>query len=569
MTFRKATLWAVCALALGSFGNLSSAHAQGAPFTIRKPADGSHVREKVRIEIPRPSIGPGGFVAFYLDPEQRNGGTFLLALAPPQEEEDTGKPFTYVWDTKATGVSDGEHTIRAILYEPASSGNIAMNEKGTTEIHVTVENKIKPGPDVPTSFLLRYKYREGEALEYSRSGKSVVVGHGSDLDGVNSDIEIMSARSKLLFSVEDLRYDPEAQAQVALVRNKLTQLSVLNGGQEYTLAPTALSNSMYQELLPEGRVRYETGTATGLTEFMAQGLPVNNTLELPLMPTLRVSIGDQWDTPNQRLDIPGLPPILQPLVKLSNKLVDLEYEQGYPCAKIHQHFEGQLSNLVSEATQGKLKVLPFGPMLITSPTLTYDRDIYLAYNSGILVRTVRSLTIKGRTTSPLGAPENHGAQPGAGNGFGNPNGFGPRSGGPGSFGPGGPGSFGPGGPPVKGGGPSFSPGGPGSFGPSARGGGPGSFGPGGPGSFGPGPRTGAPGSFSPGSRGGGPGSFGPGGFPGAPGGYPGGNGTQEVDHAVTVRSSSDTEILSQAPGVAASKPSVKPASSTSKKKGRK
>ncbi len=550
MMIRKA-MW--MALGAGVFGCAAAsqciASAQGSPFTIRKPLDGAHVREKVRIEIPRASIGPGGFVAFYMDPNNADGGTFMLALAPQPSEEDNGQPFTYVWDTKETKVSDGEHSIKAILYEPAAGSPVAMTEKSTTEVHVTVENKIAPGPDVPTSFLLRYKYREGEQLEYSRFGKSVIVGHDSAMGGVRSDVEMMSAKSKLLFSVEDVRFDRDAQATLALVRNKLTELSILNGGQEYTLEPTALSNSMYQELLPEGRVHYETGATTGLAEFTAQGLPVNNTLELPLMPTLRVSVGDNWDTPGQRLDIPGLPPILQPVVTLKNKLVDLEYQGGYPCVKIHQSFSGALGTVMGS----KLKTLPFGGMMITTPTLTYDRDIYIAYTSGTLIRTGRTLVIKGRTTASMGdTPGNAGMAPG-----------GMRMGGSGMA---------PGGmrPPGSGmmGGSGMAPGGmrpPGS-------GIPGGMSPGGmrpPGSGMPGgmrpPGSGMPGGMAPGGMRP-PGSGGmarPGGMMmGGNGGFNGG--IEEVDHPITIRSTTDTDLLSES-GVTAPHPAAHAASRTTTK----
>ena len=520
MTLRNALSVAVCAAAFSGLNGFSGAHAQqGAPFTISRPPDGTHVREKVRVEIPRGSIGPGGFVAFYLDATDKSEGKFMLALAPPDSEEDNSKPFTYIWDTKNSNISDGEHTIRAVLYEPAGGSTGAVNEKGMTEVKINVENKIKPGPDVPTSFLLRYQYREGESLTYNRDGRAVIVGHDSPTGGINSDIEIMSAKSKLLMSVEDVRFDAEAQTKLALVRNKLTELSILNGGQEITVDPTALSNSIYQELLPEGRVHYETGIASGLAEFTAQGLPVNNSMELPLMPTLRVAVGDTWTTPNQRLDIPGVPPILQPAVTLNNKLVDLEYEGGRPCVKIHQKFSGSMTSFAG----GKLKAIPFGGMIITSPTLDYSRDIYIAYESGTLVRVARTLTIKGLTTSTLTD------SPGGGGSFG---------------GPGAPGGPGMPGMPGSGGGLSAPGGRGGPAGLGAPCGPAGLGGPGGPGG------PGAPGSVGGKSR---PGPSGGGSFAGPPSGGGGGNNSfygggsgapQEVNHPVTVRSVTETDLIS-------------------------
>src|SRR5205085_773769 len=127
MTSRKLTGLALCALALGCFSNLSPAHAQS-PFTIRRPKDGTTVREKLRVEIPRASIHAGGFVALYVDDQ------FAVALPPDEEEEGSDKPFAYVWDTKGTGVSDGEHTLRAILYEPAAGNQQSVNEISRSEV---------------------------------------------------------------------------------------------------------------------------------------------------------------------------------------------------------------------------------------------------------------------------------------------------------------------------------------------------------------------------------------------------------------------------------------------------
>src|ERR1051325_5175667 len=81
---RNAIHVAACAVLLSGFGLAERAHAQGAPFTIRRPPDGATVREKVAIEIPRASIAPGGFVALYLD------GKFYTALPPAP---NSNKPF--------------------------------------------------------------------------------------------------------------------------------------------------------------------------------------------------------------------------------------------------------------------------------------------------------------------------------------------------------------------------------------------------------------------------------------------------------------------------------------------
>ncbi len=556
MIRRQWTGLALSAFAASCLCSLSPAQAQ-APFTIRRPKDGTTVREKLRIEIPRASIHPGGFVALYVDDQ------FAVALPPEDEAEEgsTPKPFTYTWDTKGSGVSDGEHTLRAVLYEPAASGGVSagVNEVSRSEVRITVANKIHDGP---SAILLRYHYHEGDNLEYSRDGKAVAIGALSE-SGKIGDESLGAVKGTLRLAVEDSRFDSSAQSPVYLVRNKLTSLSILSGSQEQVFSPSQLSNSMYQELLSDGHVQYETGDRTGTEEFTSLGLPVNNTLEVPLLPALEVSVGSEWKTQNQRIDIPGLSPSRQPRVTLSNKLEDLEWEGGRRTAKIHQTYEGPL----------KEKSIQFGPVEVDSPQIKFSRDVFVAYDSGLLVRTTRSLTVEGRTMSPIGAPPTStGGGAVGGPGFGGPQGgFG--QGNPG-FAQGNPGvgqgrrgfgssmSGGPGGP----GGSGFQPGG--GRGMQSGGGPPGGFGRRSGGPQGPGGSGGFSGGRPGGSSGGGPGGFGgpggPGGFggsggfggPGGPGGFGGpggmGGGSQGFGgiggatieaHKIVLRSSTDTELL--------------------------
>ncbi len=510
---RNALSLAVCAAAMS--GAAFTAHAQSAPFTIRRPPDGSSVREKVRIQIPRSSISEGSFVAFYLD------GNFYLAL-PPSDGGDggpTGRNFEYLWDTKGTGVTDGQHTLKAVLYEPAAgSDSITVTNKASSQVTLTVANKIHNGP---STLRLRYKYREGENLTYTRDSKAVRVG-GLAL-GSESDQEVASITAKLLLGVEDVKSD------VTLVRNKLTALSILTQGQEVTYPDSSLSNSMYQEVDALGDVSYETGTLTGLEEFMALDLPVDNTLELPVMPKAPVSVGQSWTTPHQRIDLPGIVPALQPKVTLTSTLVGLEWEGGYPTAKIHQVYNSA-GDVVGDSKLVKEAV--FASTAISSPTLKYERDIYIAYNAGLLVRTVRTLSLTGRTPSVQSGQMAGGmaGMPGGMSGMPGMQGMPGRGGMPGMQGmpgamgggkarPGAMGMGGMGGPSMSGG-----PGGMPGYGGPGQGGGPprGAGGPGGMPGYG---RQGNPGmQGGPGGMPGYGGMGGPGGMPGYGGSGMGGSG---------------------------------------------
>ena len=457
-----------------------------APFTIQRPRDSATVREKVTIQIPRSSIRPGGFVAFYIDDK------FVVAVPP---SEDTTKPFVYLWDTKGIGVSEGEHTLRAMLYEPSTgakggSGSDFVSESAVSEVKVIVKNKITDGP---RSLLLRYRYNEGQNLTYTRNARTVIVGGESKTGPALSDTEINSVRSSLLLGIEDTH----PATDVTLVRNKLVSLSLLTGGQEVIYDKSQLSKSMYQELDSRGKVLYEIGGTTGLQEFMQQGLAINNTLELPLLPTTPVSIGQTWRTQAERLDIPGVPPALQPRITMESKFEGLEWEGNYKTAKVRQTYSGDLP-----------KEVLYSGMNITTPKLKFERILYIGYETGRLVKTVRTLTVAGQTIDPVPGDNaaGAGASGGGGTGYGNAGnqmGGGGRPGGRGNRG------YAPPGGGNNGGGRRGGP--PSGYGPPAGGGGGRQGGP--PSGYGP------PGGYSPPGGGGGGRQGGPPSGYGPPGGY--------------------------------------------------
>ncbi|HZT40786.1 MAG TPA: hypothetical protein VFA07_01285 [Chthonomonadaceae bacterium] len=520
MTSRKALLLAACALGLSVSGHLTGARAQGsqAPFTIRRPPDGSIVREQVRVQIPRASIPPGGFVGFFVD------GQFLQAVQPSESTHE--EPFfSWVWDTKDLGIPDGEHTIRAVLYASAGAGfnTASATERGASEVRVRVENKIHGGPSL---LYLRYKFRDGAALTYGIYAKDYIVGGVSETGTTTSDQDLSADSGKLEMDVYDV------STPSTLVRDKLTSLSYVAGGEETVFDPGQLPNSLYREIDQVGHVLYQTG---GSETNELGGVVLTDSLELPLLPSGPVTIGQEWLTPHQALDLPNILKETQPRVTLTNRLVDLEWEGGYPTAKIVQTYTGH-----------PVKEITLGGIPITNPEIHFERDIYLAYKSGTLVKTVKKITYKGQTTAAIGAPPPTQIASGPPNTGGMPGGM--MGGGPPGY-PGGPPGF-PGGAGGKfgnmggaagmrgmmGGGPPGYPGG-------MTGGGPPGFPGGGGGKFG---------NMAGGRRGmmGGPGGFGgtmgaPPNTPGFPGGTRPGAGNLPpagAPHEITIRTILSTTL---------------------------
>lgn len=398
MLLRRLLAVAAGVALLGLVGDRAGAQNE-APFTIRRPPDGATVREKVRVQIPRASIPEGGYIAFYID------GQFHVAVTPPAADRiKPGDLYTFIWDTKKpmkvkgspkpVVPEDGEHTIEARLYVPKASAQGGSELKETSAVQVKLANRAigDPGP-----IRLRYRYSNGDTRIYNRTGDtSIVVGLTQGLRGTG-DQELVSQRSQIQLSVEDVY----AQGS-AIVRNKLKSLRVRQGGQETFYPAEQLPKSLYQELDPFGRVLYQNDTFS-FDQFAQLGVPVSTTIDLPILPLQPVKVGDTWTTDNVKLDIPGTPPDKQPKVRVTSTFEGVEWEGGYPTAKIRQTFDSNRGGL-------KEKSITFGTIQIDDPQLKFERDIYIAYRSGRLIKMVRTLEVTGKTSQSV-APS-AGAAPG-------------------------------------------------------------------------------------------------------------------------------------------------------------
>jgi hypothetical protein len=400
---RCSALAGFSALAL-TFSGSALAGQNEAPFTIRRPPDGSTVREKVRIQVPLASIPEGGYVSF------RINGVYRVALAPSDEQRQNAKPgemFEWVWDTKAPFkplsspkeilTEDGTYEITAALYAPKGGSAGGSVLKQTSSVKVNLANKI---PGDPGPLRLRYRFPDGSTKNYSRTGDTSIVAGLTQGMNATGDRELVSQRSKLLMAVEDVYKNGNA-----IVRNKLTNLIVRQGGHETEYPVEMLPKSLYQEVDAIGAVQYQNNTVS-FDEFSQMGIPVTATLDLPLLPANPVRINDKWQTPGVVLDIPGTAPKDQPKVTVNNTFEAVEYEGRYPTARIRQTYEGPL----------RQKSVIVNGYEIEGPSVKFDRTIWVAYQSGTLVKVFRKLELSGKTAQMVDSTG--GFSPGMGGGGG-------------------------------------------------------------------------------------------------------------------------------------------------------
>src|SRR5687768_4183436 len=133
----------ITSLALASLAAVVMAQA---PFTIVRPADGSRVREKVRILVPKNSLPPGGYVGVFLN------GKLIEATVPPVE----GKYRVYTLDTKGRGIPDTTGAplkLELVLYTDYND-QPRIVDRSSVDIHIGNKANI-PVPNSGIS--LRYR----------------------------------------------------------------------------------------------------------------------------------------------------------------------------------------------------------------------------------------------------------------------------------------------------------------------------------------------------------------------------------------------------------------------------
>jgi len=485
---------------------LSAGAQNQAPFTIRRPPDGATVREKVKVQIPLASIPEGGYVSIYVDGDFRGA----IPVTPDEREkiteeaEKTKSPayFTYTWDSKApvkirfaakpVAPKDGTHEITAKLFAPAEKNPSVLKE--TTSVKVNLANSLESNVGAIRLF---YKFVDGDTRGYNRTGASIMVAGLSQGVQGSDDQELVSYNSDLAYGVED-KYPSGS----AIVRNKMNRLEVRQGSSVSVYPSEQLPSALFQEVDQFGDVIYQNHSVS-FDQFAQMGIPVSATLELPKLPKQAVTIGDKWSTPNVSLEIPGTAEADQPKVTVNSTFAGIEWEGGYPTARIHRSYQSSLGGGL------KAKSITVGSTTVTSPSISMEEDVYIAYRSGTLVKVSKTLTVTGKTDTGVAG----GGMGGPGMGGGGMADMGSSSMPP--AGAGGPASMGKGGGMSQG----MMGGGRGGRGMSSSGGGSGgsSMGFGGPGMMGGG---GSP-RGSQGMAGGGSSSRGPKGGGGGPGGFGG------------------------------------------------
>ncbi|HEY3331335.1 MAG TPA: hypothetical protein VGK19_15000 [Capsulimonadaceae bacterium] len=364
-TFKPFAL-AIALVAAVCSGHVANADEDtGKDIQLTKPVTGATVRETVPILLPRAATPSSGYVTITID------GQFIKAAALPDDAQGT----VYLWDTKAPYtlpedpdrklyVLDGDHTITIRVFNRDNS------IYGTAIARVRVANTI---PELKDGLKLAYKWQNSTDAKYHRT---------STLELLNSSAGLPPdtiQKSDVYFkrTVEDT----EANGDVLLRDQVLNDGVIINHG---TVAYVQIGYTL------KGRMR--TVSISGAT--MKNNPPLSAAgshfgFGIPAFPPRRVQVGDSWQAPIEgslqwAVEHPTL-------MRGTARLDAFEWQDGYPCAKIIETYNG-VAKFDIDTPQADAAD-------IQGANVNIIRTVWFAYTYGKLVHISTDMKVDANLTS--------------------------------------------------------------------------------------------------------------------------------------------------------------------------
>ncbi len=405
-----------------------------APFTIVRPADGSKVREKVHVLIPKNSIPTGGYIGVFLN------GKFLEAITPPLN----GKYYDYVLDTKGRGIADGKVNLEVVLYVDYNE-NPRIVDRSSVTLNVANSASIA----IPANgFRLRYRFKPSTQLVYNlqqRVAISTITGSQNRAGGRPAELPIESEKIRLMYAVDNAYGNGDGLVRIQALTSPGKDYAILTTSQnaEPTRYYDYMMHPIYMRITSTGREIFGSvpgyfpmeGTSGSTGEDVMMNLYA--LFPLPTLPEKAVRPGDSWQSRFQNgvLDLEKKDEATRLTSKFParGEFVGVEWEMGHPCAKI--------KNTISQGTRSiEGQQLAARGSAFADDKVELTETIWFALDRGVVVKSVRDMTIDRKMQSQGGGiGGGAGSGPGAPPSAGGPPG---RTGGPGVGSSGGGGSTG-------------------------------------------------------------------------------------------------------------------------------
>lgn len=372
-----------------------------APFTISRPADGSRVRETIRVLIPKNSVPPNGYIGIFI------GGKFVEATIPPLDP--TKKYYEYDLDTKAKGIPDGKLTLEAVLYVDYQQSARIVDR---TSVEVTVQNTANAKiPD--DGLLLRYKWTPGTQMIYDMTERRIVDTGEEKLiklgaKPAETSSELLKVR--MLYACDNAYADGSGLVRMQALPEKGKDSAFLitsldpNGRRymDYEMHP------IYQRISGTGNEVWGSipfATPIEGTSGEAQQTDLFADFPLPSLPAKRIKLGGPgWASRFQfgAIDLDNAFTSDTEVVRLParGELVGLEWEMGHPCAKIVNTIA--VGDAAVKKAEEKVDQTRNAAMVGIGEGVELKETVWFALDRRQIVKIVRTITSNEVTSTPNG-----------------------------------------------------------------------------------------------------------------------------------------------------------------------
>jgi hypothetical protein len=394
---------------------VSAAMAQS--FTIRRPADGSTVRETVAIQIPAGSIPSGSYVGIIVN------GKFLEAASPALE----GDNHVYRLDTKARRIPDGDMDIEVVLY---NNYNDRVEVVNRSSVRVKLDNytSIKVPED---GLKLRYKFRKGQELVYRNvqyQSAGMLSQAAAAIGSRAGEVPMEEEEVRMLYTFDNVYPDGQALLRIQPLPTKGKNYAYLTpSGEseakkyfEWQMHPVymridAMGREQWGAVPPYFPLEGTSGESSRVDLFAP--------FPLPMLPQQALFPGDSWQSAHlfSTLNLDKLAETEKITTALTSRgtFLGVEWEKGIPCAKFNVALDAgprdltnvvNLNNQPGEATRVTLEGVVWFSLdqgVIVKSELTYLQE------SMVTIGTPAGGTGAGTGAAGGGAPTAGGAGGGA------------------------------------------------------------------------------------------------------------------------------------------------------------
>ena len=341
-------------------------------------------------------------------------GKFVEAVVPPLQ----GKYYNYVLDTKGRGIADGKVNLEMVLYVDYNENPRIVDRSSVT---VNVANSASIA--IPANgFRLRYKFAPRTQLVYGlqvRSAFSTISGSQNRAGGRPAELPLEAEKIRLLYAVDNSYGNGDGLVRIQ---------ALTSPGKDWAMLTSSLSNEptryydymmhpIYMRITNTGREVFGSVpnyfAMEGTTGSTGEDVTLNlyALFPLPTLPEKAVRPGDSWQSRfhNGVLDLDKKDEVTRLTSKFParGEFVGVEWEMGHPCAKIKNTIAQSTKSLEGEQLKARGSSFADDKIEVTE-------TIWFALDKGIVMKSVRDMTIDRKMESQGGGLGNNGPAVGGG-----------------------------------------------------------------------------------------------------------------------------------------------------------